>query len=1274
VLVFVTAVGAVYLYLNSPAFNQRLRTLIVERIEAYTGAKVTLQSMSWSLKQQRVVLEGLTLRGTEPASEPPLARIESISAGVNFRSLLKRHLDLHELHIVSPEIRLNVDPEGRTSLPTPIPPKESPDSEFVISVDSLKVTGGKAIINNQQSNIDFAVTNLKSDLRYGGDTRRLTAQVSYDGTLTQPNQKAVPYSLTSSFDFTSGTVIAHSLKITSGKSTVSLQGRIDKALTPDLSAKLDYSASVDAAFVKRFLPQQAFAGNATARGALEFSSGKFSTTGDLASAQVEFQGWKAGGVKAAYTYQYPMKQLSLKRLSARVLDGTAQGVVVIDQVPGVPRVTANLNYTDVDVAQLARVYPWDPKYVIYSRADGELSGWFEGSLERYEFEGDSTLTSYRLGSPDTSSTNAFPVDGYLAFALKPGQTDIKRSDLRLFNSSVKASGRIVGNAQADLVVDVTSANLADFRPLYPDANGKGSFKGTIKGAIAKPVLDGEVTLDGHKYRDWTVEHAEGGVRLDMGTEMATLRNISAKVGESTATLNGTTSLDGKTLNLRIRSDRIRAQEFESLLKEKVFGVLSGDVTVTSLNPIKVTGRVKGVGLSARGHTFDTIEAEGTYNEPVVYLPKVTISERDTRITARMVEYNRSTGTIRAQADIAALALSRLREFGIPETLDGTIQSANFEVRGPQDRPNIFGEATVVNLSFRGETFPRAVLKFGTNWPNLSVNVSETGNVRLEANINLSAAGYPFEATANFTNYSVERLANFSQGTLAITGNADLRGELTGDAPFSGKGTIRTLDAKIRNVEFHSASPFEFVLEPSRIRLDKEATFAGAYGTKFNIKGSVGLSPAPPLDLEVRGNFDLAQMTTEDWSVTGLVALDGRVNGTASNPAINGTLNIKDGSLGRSGVYTTLSALNGDVRFNDNRVTFDNLKGRVGLGDLQIRGTGLIQNGQIEGLEVRIDTLSDVRLRYEKELRTSVTGTLLLTGTSSAPLIDGDLKLNSLSHRSDFESFLALFRSAGSSAGSLDTGGGILDHLRLSVHVAGGRNIAVKNELAEINSANVNLDILGTWGNPVVTGHIEISDGTIFFQGRKYEITRGNIDFVDRLRIEPVLDIQAETDLRDYRVIMIISGKGDRPLIDFITDPPLPKTEVVSLVGGGKTRDELTAGGTSSSSEELFQGGAKNIIASQLLSQAGSRLGFMGLDWLRVDPQLENASNPSLRLTLTQHVSKDFAVTYSQDVSSTQQRVIMIEYSLSKNLSIVATREETNDSSAFGLDIRLRRRY
>jgi translocation and assembly module TamB len=462
-----------------------------------------------------------------------------------------------------------------------------------------------------------------------------------------------------------------------------------------------------------------------------------------------------------------------------------------------------------------------------------------------------------------------------------------------------------------------------------------------------------------------------------------------------------------------------------------------------------------------------------------------------------------------------------------------------------------------------------------------------------------------------------------------------------------------------------------VLEPNRIRLDKEATFNGTYGTKVNVKGAVGLSSPTTLDLEVHGNFDLKEVSaaTEEWSIAGSVELNGRVNGTATNPAINGLIKITNASLGREGIYTTLAGLNGELRFDANRVNFQNLRGRVGGGDVQIRGSAVIRNAGLEAMDIRVDALNQVRLRYPAGLRSSVTGTLNVTGSTAAPLITGDLTLNSLSYRSEFESFLSIFR-----AGGLDSGGSMLDRIRLGVHVAGSRNITVQNELADIASANVDLNIRGTWGSPSMIGHIEISEGLILFQGKKYEVTRGNIDFVDPLKIEPRIDVQAETDVRDYRVILTVTGQGDRIRATFSTDPPLPETEVVSLVAGGKTRDELQ-GTSNPTGDQLFESGAKNIAAGQILSNVGRRFGLMGLDWIRLDPQFQtNTNNPSLRVTLSQQVSKDLAVTYSQDLASTQQRLVTIEYFLSKNLSVVASREETNEASALGLDIKLRRRY
>src|SRR4029453_13396810 len=119
-------------------------------------------------------------------------------------------------------------------------------------------------------------------------------------------------------------------------------------------------------------------------------------------------------------------------------------------------------------------------------------------------------------------------------------------------------------------------------------------------------------------------------------------------------------------------------------------------------------------------------------------------------------------------------------------------------------------------------------------------------------------------------------------------------------------------------------------------------------------------------------------------------------------------------------------------------------------------------------------------------------------------------------------------------------------------------------------------------------------GTFFFQSNRYTVTRGNIDFVDPLRIQPVMDIEAESQVRDYRVILSITGKGDNPKLSLRSDPPLPELEIVSLIAGGSTREEIAARSTSvPTSERLFQSGAASILFDLFQQRGGNRLGFSG---------------------------------------------------------------------------------
>src|SRR5262249_47312415 len=153
----------------------------------------------------------------------------------------------------------------------------------------------------------------------------------------------------------------------------------------------------------------------------------------------------------------------------------------------------------------------------------------------------------------------------------------------------------------------------------------------------------------------------------------------------------------------------------------------------------------------------------------------------------------------------------------------------------------------------------------------------------------------------------------------------------------------------------------------------------------------------------------------------------------------------------------------------------------------------------------------------------------------------------------------------------------LGKLRLALHIEGGRNITIQNQLAEVE-ARVDIDLKGTLDEPSVTGHIEASGGTLSFQGNRYTVTRGNIDFVDPFRIQPVIDIEAQSQVRDYTVILSITGRGDNPKLSLRSDPPLPELEIVSLIAGGLSREEIASRSTSvPTSERLFQSGAASIL-------------------------------------------------------------------------------------------------
>ena len=83
------------------------------------------------------------------------------------------------------------------------------------------------------------------------------------------------------------------------------------------------------------------------------------------------------------------------------------------------------------------------------------------------------------------------------------------------------------------------------------------------------------------------------------------------------------------------------------------------------------------------------------------------------------------------------------------------------------------------------------------------------------------------------------------------------------------------------------------------------------------------------------------------------------------------------------------------------------------------------------------------------------------------------------------------------------------------------------------------------------GHADVERGEVTFEGRRYHITHGTMDFTNPTRIEPFFDVEAETNVRvpgqTYRVTVALAGTSEQLRPTFNSDPPLPTADVLALL-------------------------------------------------------------------------------------------------------------------------------
>jgi translocation and assembly module TamB len=214
--------------------------------------------------------------------------------------------------------------------------------------------------------------------------------------------------------------------------------------------------------------------------------------------------------------------------------------------------------------------------------------------------------------------------------------------------------------------------------------------------------------------------------------------------------------------------------------------------------------------------------------------------------------------------------------------------------------------------------------------------------------------------------------------------------------------------------------------------------------------------------------------------------------------------------------------------------------------------------------------------------------------------------------------------------------------------------------------------LGTLANPVEVGTIHILSGEALFRGNRYKINRGDINMTNPFRTQRTLDLEAQTRVQRYDLSVDVSGPLDRLKVAYRSDPPLPTSDVLSLLALGFASQQAEM--STSATQALPTVGASALLSEALSSQVSGRIQqLFGVSRIKIDPNVGGlgASTGGARVTVEQQVTRDLTLTYVTTTDSSQRRIIQAEWILSDRISLIGVRDQ---NGIIGGELRFRQRF
>jgi len=517
------------------------------------------------------------------------------------------------------------------------------------------------------------------------------------------------------------------------------------------------------------------------------------------------------------------------------------------------------------------------------------------------------------------------------------------------------------------------------------------------------------------------------------------------------------------------------------------------------------------------------------------------------------------------------------------------------------------------------------------------------------------SGHPFEG---------ELVLRTAQATIHWGKAAHLQATVSGRASVSGPletPSELALVGSLERVEVGFGASRLVSIEPLPLRIERGSVRVGPgilEGEGARLEGFVSYG-ATGIELDAGGRADLSLLlgSWPEFRGSGPVSLELRATGEAQNPQVSGTVRLEGARIRRLGLADGLEHVDLVARFSGDRVELERFDALLGGGEIEGKGEATLSGFGLGSYRMDL-AIRDAAVRFPEGFRGVYRGALSLEGGASEATVRGRLELVEGVYAKEFEWGRLLARQ--NEAGLGRAGWTLPVQVRFDVELSAPGNVWIRNSAAQIE-CRLDLALGGRFDRPELRGRIWLYEGgSVRFRDVEYRVVSGTVDFTEVGRIEPYLDLRAQTRVSPYDVFLRIEGTAERFRYELTSDPPLSQPDIIALLLTGSPLQPQGRAG-SAARPELFTGDlAANYFAGALSDRFTRQLRrVLGLERLEVNSLLvEGSADPTTRITLAKTVNEDVRLIYSADLGTTERRLYRVDWQALRNLRLSASRDTT----------------